>query len=146
MAEGDRPPTFTAAVTDKDAKMTAVWYRFIAAIARRLFGAGQVATITTADIAASAVSTTSTSLITVSDPFITAADADATYDTAERDLINQLKLNLNSLVTFHSNPTTTLVNELKTDLNALVAEVNTLATLVNELKATVNSITAALKE
>ncbi len=36
MAEGDRPPTFTAAVVDREDKMTPVWYRFISALTRRV--------------------------------------------------------------------------------------------------------------
>jgi hypothetical protein len=59
MAEGDRPPTFTAAVVDQDQKMTPVWYRFISSMARRLFAASQVDTIATADVSSSTVSVAS---------------------------------------------------------------------------------------
>jgi cell division protein FtsB len=118
MAEGDRPPTYTAAVVDREQKMTPVWYRFITSLARRLLAASQVETIATADIAASAVAVSSAD----------AATQTGAYVQADVQTI------------------ATLANELKTDLTALIAEINANRALVNELKATVNEITAALNE
>lgn len=117
MAEGDRPPTFTQPVVDKDAKMVPVWYRFLSALARRLLAASQVETITTADIAASAVSVTGN----YTAAGVAYAQADAATWVAG-------------------------LTELKSDVNALIAELNTNRALVNELKAKLNELTAALNE
>ena len=128
MAEGDRPPTFTQVVVDKDAKMVPVWYRFISAIARKVFGASQVGTITTADIASATAST-------VSITSATAATQTGAYVQADVQSI------------------ATLANELKSDVNTLVTDLNNLITiqnldraLVNELKSKINDLTAALSE
>ncbi len=128
MAEGDRPPTFSAAVTDKDAKMTPVWYRFISALARRLLAASQVATITTTDIAAASTSS------------VAVASADAATQG-----VGYVQADVQSIAT--------LANELKADLTTLVTNVNSLIAiqnldraLVNELKAKLNEITAALNQ
>src|SRR5262245_5482453 len=128
MAEGDRPPTFTAAVVDREQKMTTVWYRFISALARRVFGAGQVATINTAVVADAAAIT----LNHISSNYHAAgvgylqADA-ATWVSG----LTELKTDVNTL--------TTQLQDTRTQLNLAIS-------LVNELKATVDQVLAALNE
>lgn len=152
MAEGDRPPTFSAPVVDDRRVMTTVWYRFLTALARRILGAAQVSTITTTDVGPSAVSVTSADISALTSPLVTSADAatqGAGYVQADvqsiATLANELKTDVNSIVTVQ-NTDRTLTNELKADVNALVSEIDTISDLVNELKATVNSLTAALNE
>jgi len=69
------------------------------------------------DQAAASVDATGGTASTVS---VTAADADATYDAAEQGLLNELKADLNTLVT---------------DVNAINTALDGVVTSVNDLKA-----------
>lgn len=100
-------------------------------------GAGQHSALAQAaassDASASSVSVT-TANATVSAVAVTTADADATYGTEEQNLINELKADLNTLVT-DVNTSANLANEIKGDVNTLVTDVNAIRTSLNGLKA-----------
>lgn len=118
MAEVSRPPVTSTPVIENDKTMTRVWYRALQNLFRWVFNVQQIAQITTADIAASAVSVTSAN----------AATQTAAYVQADVQSI------------------ATLANELKGDLNTHIAEFNTMKDLVNELKAQLNEFSAAITE
>ena len=62
---------------------------------------------------------------------VTTADADATYDTAEQDLINEIKADVNTLVSNFN----TAESEIRGDVNTLVTDLNAVKTSLNDLKA-----------
>jgi len=62
---------------------------------------------------------------------VTTADADATYDSAEQNLINEIKADVNTLVSNFN----TAESEIRGDVNTLVTDLNAIKTSLNDLKA-----------
>ena len=82
---------------------------------------------TSADASASTVNLSNNqSAVSVTEP-----DADATYGAAERDLINELKADLNTLVSNFN----TAETEIRGDVNQVVTDLNAVITSMNGLKA-----------
>jgi len=107
------------------------------------FGTAQV---DDADASQSDPSAMTSTAVTYSDAVaITYGDADLTYDSNERDLINDLKSKYNSLVP--------LVNEIKSDYNALRADVTALHSVLigtidycDALKSKINELLGELRK
>ncbi len=101
----------------------------------------QASNVTNVNSSAVSVDSSDASAGAASTVSVATADADATYGTEERDLINEIKADVNTLVADLNTLVTayggvrTLANEIKADVNTLKTDLNNSITKVNSLLA-----------